>query len=43
MPGGIEGELDFRPTLPPSSFSASGLNVGILSFQYQTSFFTFWN
>ena len=37
--GGAEAELDFKPTLPPQSFSASGLDVGELLFQYQTSFF----
>jgi len=39
LPGGITGEIDFKPTLPPISFSATGLDVGILSFQYETSFF----
>jgi hypothetical protein len=37
--GGAEAELDFKPTLPPQSFSAPGLDVGVLLFQYQTSFF----
>jgi uncharacterized protein (TIGR03437 family) len=39
MPGGIEGEIDFRPTLPPSGFSASNLDIGLVLFQYETSFF----
>lgn len=37
--GGAEAELDFKPTLPPKSFSAPGLDAGTLLFQYQTSFF----
>jgi uncharacterized protein (TIGR03437 family) len=40
LPGGNGGELDFKPTLPPLGFSATGLEVGYLSFQYETSFFT---
>jgi uncharacterized protein (TIGR03437 family) len=40
LPGGNGGEIDFRPTLPPVSFSATGLEVGFLLFQYETSFFT---
>jgi uncharacterized protein (TIGR03437 family) len=39
LPGGVTGELDFKPTLIPFGFAASGLDVGILSFQYDTSFF----
>ncbi len=39
LPGGNGGEIDFKPTLPPLSFSATGLDVGLLSFQYETSFF----
>jgi len=39
LPGGNGGELDFKPTLPPLGFSATGLEVGYLSFQYETSFF----
>ena len=40
LPGGNGGELDFKPTLPPLGFSPTGLDVGYLSFQYETSFFT---
>jgi uncharacterized protein (TIGR03437 family) len=39
LPGGNGGEIDFRPTLPPLGFSATGLEVGFLLFQYETSFF----
>ena len=39
LPGGNGGEIDFKPTLPPLGFSATGLEVGLLSFQYETSFF----
>jgi len=39
LPGGNGGEIDFKPTLPPLGFSASGLEVGLLLFQYETSFF----
>jgi hypothetical protein len=37
------GEIDFKPTLAPVGFSATGLDIGILSFQYQTSFFVPFN
>jgi uncharacterized protein (TIGR03437 family) len=43
LPGAADGEIDFKPTLPPIGFSASGLDVGFLLFQYQTSFFTPFN
>jgi uncharacterized protein (TIGR03437 family) len=38
LPGAALGALNFMPTLPPQGFSASGLDVGILQFQYLTSF-----
>jgi uncharacterized protein (TIGR03437 family) len=39
LPGGIEAEIDFHPTLPPQAISAGGLDVGFLLFQYQSTFF----
>jgi uncharacterized protein (TIGR03437 family) len=39
IPASANAEIDFRPTLPPVSFAASGLDVGVLNFQYQSSFF----
>ncbi|HEY1754381.1 MAG TPA: hypothetical protein VGG72_03225 [Bryobacteraceae bacterium] len=39
LPGGINAELDFKPTLPPFTFSATGLDEGLVLFQYQTTFF----
>ena len=39
LPGGTDAEIDFHPTLPPQALSASGLDVGSLQFQYETTFF----
>lgn len=33
------GEIDFKPALLPSSFTANGLSLGFMSFTYQTSIF----
>jgi hypothetical protein len=41
--GGIQGEVDFKPTLPPIAFTPAGLAVGFLLLQYETSFFTLFN
>lgn len=43
LPAGPFSEVDFRPALPPQSFTASGLGVGILNFNYQTSAFPAFN
>jgi uncharacterized protein (TIGR03437 family) len=39
LPGGIDAEIDFHPTLPSQPITATGLDVGFLAFQYQTTFF----
>jgi uncharacterized protein (TIGR03437 family) len=39
LPGGIDAEINFQPTLPPQAISVTGLDVGLLLFQYQTTFF----
>ena len=39
LPSGPFTEVDFEPALPSQSFTATGLDVGILSFHYQTSVF----
>ncbi len=43
LPGAAEGEIDFKPTLPPVGIAAGGLDAGFLLFQYDTSFFTPFN
>ena len=43
LPPGPYGEVDFRPVLPPQSFSATGLDVGVLLFHYDTSLFVTFN
>ena len=43
LPSGPYTEIDFRPALPPQNFTASGLDVGILNFNYQTSIFPQFN
>jgi uncharacterized protein (TIGR03437 family) len=43
LPSGGYSEVDFEPGLPSQSFTASGLNVGILGFHYQTSVFPTFN
>jgi uncharacterized protein (TIGR03437 family) len=43
LPSTSSAELDFKPTLPPLSFSAAGLDLGTLTFQYQTTFFVPFN
>lgn len=43
LPSGPYTEVDFKPALPSQSFTATGLNVGILGFAYQTSVFPEFN
>jgi uncharacterized protein (TIGR03437 family) len=43
LPGAADGEIDFKPTLPPLGITATGLDAGFLLFQYDTSFFTPFN
>jgi uncharacterized protein (TIGR03437 family) len=43
LPSGPYTEIDFKPVLPSQSFTASGLDVGLLGFQYQTSVFPMFN
>ena len=43
LPQGPYGELDFEPTLPAATLNAPSLNLGILTFHYQTSIFPGWN
>jgi hypothetical protein len=39
LPGASFTEIDFRPVLPSQNFTASGLTLGIMNFEYQTSIF----
>ena len=39
LPATTSAEIDFKPTLPPQGFSSGGLDVGLLSFQYDTAYF----
>lgn len=39
LPSGIFAEIDFKPVLPEQSFTANGLNVGLLNFDYLTTLF----
>lgn len=43
LPSGGYAEVDFKPALLPGSFTAPGLNLGFLSFSYQTSVFPAFN
>ena len=36
---GVNGEIDFKPTLNPVPFTASGLNLGSVTLNYETSLF----
>jgi uncharacterized protein (TIGR03437 family) len=36
---GVIGEIDFKPTLNPVPFTASGLNLGSVTLNYETSLF----
>lgn len=38
LPSGSAGQVDFKPSLNPVTFSASGLDVGSLTLQYDTAF-----
>jgi uncharacterized protein (TIGR03437 family) len=39
LPAGPFTEVDFEPSLPSQSFTAKGLDIGLLNFHYQTSVF----
>ena len=43
LPAQSGGEIDFKPALPLESIQASSLDVGSLSFEYQTSIFPTFN
>ena len=43
LPQTAYGEIDFEPTLPAASLTAPSLDLGILTFHYQTSIFPGWN
>lgn len=43
LPSGPYTEVDFKPVLPSQSFTANGLDVGVLNFNYQTSVFPQFN
>ncbi len=43
LPSGPYTEIDFKPELPARNFTATGLDVGLLGFQYQTSLFPLFN
>jgi uncharacterized protein (TIGR03437 family) len=39
LPATVFGELDFKPTLNPIAFTASGLTLGVVTMNYETSVF----
>ncbi|HEY4360509.1 MAG TPA: hypothetical protein VGN17_06055 [Bryobacteraceae bacterium] len=39
LPASAGTEIDFKPTLPPQAVTAGSLDLGVLSFQYDTAYF----